>query len=77
MNTGMLWFDNDPRTDLAEKVTAAAEYFQKKYGRKPNVCYLHPTLLPDAKTRTEGIHLLASKSVLKHHFWLGVEARNG
>ena len=76
MNTGMLWFDNNPQTDLLEKITAAAEYFQKKYGRKPNICYLHPTLMPESKNENSGIHLLSSKSVLKHHFWLGVESQN-
>ena len=32
MKTGMLWFDNDPHTDLAVKISLRADYYQKKYG---------------------------------------------
>lgn len=45
MNTGMLWFDNDPKTALAVKIERAVEYYQKKYGRKPNLCLIHPNAL--------------------------------
>ena len=45
MNTGMLWFDNDPKTALVVKIERAAEYYLKKYGRKPNLCLIHPTAL--------------------------------
>ena len=30
-NTGMLWFDNDPKIDFYVKIMRAAEYYQKKY----------------------------------------------
>lgn len=46
MNTGMLWFDNDPKTGLTTKIKRAVDYYHKKYGRKPNLCLIHPTAFP-------------------------------
>ncbi len=42
MDTGMLWFDNDPRKDLVTKINLASDYYFKKYGRKPDLCFVHP-----------------------------------
>jgi hypothetical protein len=46
MNTGMLWFDNDPKTALTAKIERAADYYRHKYGRDPNLCLIHPSMLP-------------------------------
>ena len=45
MDIGMLWFDNDKKTDLTTKVSRAAEYYQKKYGQMPNLCFVNPASL--------------------------------
>lgn len=42
MNTGMMWFDNDPKTTLKEKVIAAADYYRQKYGHVPIACLVNP-----------------------------------
>jgi len=47
MNVGMLWFDNDPHTSLLGKVQRAVEYYRRKYGREPNLCLVHPTMLQE------------------------------
>ena len=49
MKIGMLWFDNDPHTPLAAKVEKAAAYYLTKYGRTPTVCFVHPSMLPNAQ----------------------------
>lgn len=80
MNTGMLWFDNDPRIDLLIKVERAAIYFQKKYGRSPTLCYVHPSMVaalsptPDDEgpIKSGGVEIRTNKSVLPNHFWIGV-----
>jgi hypothetical protein len=38
MNYGMLWFDNDPKMNIAHKVQKAADYYQRKYRQVPNLC---------------------------------------
>jgi len=50
MDVGMLWFDATPDRSLGAKVERAATYYREKYGRRPNVCYIHhdcpsPTLV--------------------------------
>lgn len=45
MNIGMLWFDNDPKKSLQQKIDGAVQYYEKKYGRKPNLVFVHPTMM--------------------------------
>ena len=73
MEIGMLWFDNDPKTDLLAKVERAAKYYQEKYGTAPNLCYISPTTpLPEPADTPPAITLRHHRSVLANHFWLGV-----
>jgi hypothetical protein len=46
MNIGMLWFDNDKMMDLNTKIERASNYYLKKYGKSPTLCYVHPSMLP-------------------------------
>jgi hypothetical protein len=46
MNIGMLWFDNDPKAELSVKIERAAAYYRNKYGTKPTLCFVHPSMLP-------------------------------
>jgi hypothetical protein len=79
MNVGMLWFDNDPKAELALKVERAAEYYRSKYGRAPTLCFVHPSMIaglatqaPDVPLKAAGVELRSSRSILPNHFWLGV-----
>jgi hypothetical protein len=79
MNIGMLWYDNDPKAAIAAKIEKAAAYYRTKYGKDPNLCFIHPSMLvkeapaiPD-KGRSNGtIEVRTSPSVLPNHFWMGV-----
>jgi len=74
MDIGMLWFDDNPSVNIAEKVTKAASYYASKYGRKPNICFVHPgTLTKGIKDNVGGIEIKASRTVLRNHFWLGIQ----
>ena len=84
MNTGMLWFDNDPKTALTAKIDRAVEYYRKKYGRVPNLCLIHPTAL-EKPARDNGageepqkgtIKVRPYRPVLPGHLWIGVEEKN-
>ena len=79
MNIGMLWFDNDPKTELALKIERAADYYRHKYGNAPTLCFVHPSMIaqaagkaPDAPLKSGEIEVRSSRSVLPNHFWLGV-----
>jgi len=78
MDIGMLWFDNDTKTDLPTKIQRAASYYRTKYGRQPNLCFVHPSMVgsPPVNTNGSGIELRTTRSVLPNHFWLGVNLRS-
>lgn len=79
MNIGMLWFDNDPKAEIGVKIERAAVYYQQKYGKLPNLCFINPTMLKNGKAeeprplpQTNGVEVRTSPSVLPNHFWIGV-----
>jgi len=76
MNTGMLWFDNDPKTALTAKIERAVDYYHKKYGRKPNLCLIHPTALESEKPKTGKVKIRPYRPVLPGHLWIGVEEKH-
>jgi len=72
MNAGMLWFDNDPRTDLGTKLAQAADYFKRKDGYQPDVCFLHPTTAQQAGAMPAGLAVKTSQMIRPNYFWLGI-----
>ncbi len=76
MNVGMLWYEKDHKEDLGASIRRAAAYYENKYGRKPNTCFLNPeTANGDLPRQVGRVTIKTSPSVLAHHFWLGVEER--
>jgi hypothetical protein len=81
MNVGMLWFDNDPHTELAAKVARAADYYRQKYGLTPNLCLVHPSMLGSsrpgpAEERLGKVAVRPNRAVLPGHLWIGNEDKN-
>lgn len=83
MNIGMLWFDNDPKAEIGIKIERAASYYRTKYGKAPNLCFVHPSMLGgDAVSqaaeqtvdapKSVAVEVRASRSVLPNHFWIGI-----
>ncbi|RPI64500.1 MAG: hypothetical protein EHM48_00685 [Planctomycetaceae bacterium] len=70
---GMLWFDNDPKSDLVAKISRAGAYYQRKYGQTANMCFVHPSMLSGGALKAGSVEVKTSKSVLPNHFWLGVD----
>ena len=80
MHTGMLWFDNS-QTALNIKIQKAVEYYHKKYGRSPDLCLVHPSMLDaqEKSQRTVEINKLTVRPyrpVLPGHIWIGIEDKN-
>lgn len=85
MKIGMLWFDDDPKRPLEEKIERAAQRYKEKYGVTPNLCYANPRTVGDeqptmtvkvasnkvGKTAAQ-VTLKQARSILPNHFWLGV-----
>lgn len=75
MHTGMLWFDNS-QVALDIKIRKAMDYYHKKYGRIPDLCLVHPSMLKDAKLEDRKIIVRPYRPVLPGHIWIGVEDNN-
>jgi len=84
MNTGMLWFDNDPKTALTTKIEKAVDYYRHKYGRDPNLCLIHPSMMESLTSAGEAgenpqngkIMVRPYRPVLPGHLWIGIEDKN-
>lgn len=81
MNVGMLWFDNDPRTALAAKVSRAADYYRQKYGLVADLCLVHPSMLGETHPGVNDVHagriaVRANRAILPGHLWIGTEDKN-
>jgi hypothetical protein len=73
MNTVMLWFYNDPKTTLAVKIQKAVEYYNKKFGRKPDLCLVNPSMLEGEKqVEIEKLTVRPYIPVMPGHLWIGV-----
>ena len=87
MDIGMLWFDNDKQADLNVRVNRAVTYYQKKYGQKPNICFVNPCMISTNGNRTQsnpgnsavissnGIEIRESLTMLPNHFWIGINSK--
>lgn len=70
MDIGMLWFDNRDQDDFGSRVGRAAQFYQKKYGKAPNLCFVNPKTGEEGKFG--GVEVRNSTSLLTNHFWIGV-----
>lgn len=79
MKVGLLWYDDNPKRDLAEKVGRAAQRYKRKFGAAPDICCVHPSAFGDNgsdKVQMVGdVRVVSRPSVLRHHFWLGQEEK--
>lgn len=77
MHTGMLWFDNS-QTTLNIKIQKAVDYYRKKYGRIPDLCLVHPSMLEQDQSQFEinKVTVRPYRPVLPGHIWIGIEDKN-
>lgn len=73
MDIGMLWLDDDKNSTLEEKILRAADYYQNKYGKSPNMCLVNQSQLEEVK-QFGLIQVRPVQNVLRNHFWVGVHA---
>lgn len=78
MNVGLMWFNPNPNTPLAEKIREAAEYYESKYEEKPNLCCVNQAMLEkvgqDEIDRIQGVAVRSMREMLPGHLWIGVES---
>lgn len=73
-NAGLLWFDDNPYRGLTEKVQRAVARYQQKYGQRPTVCFVHPSLLGPKgyarPMRVGEVEVQPSRAVLPGYIWV-------
>jgi len=72
LKIGLLWLDDNPQRPFGAKIERAAAYYATKYGQTPNVCYVHPSCLPQPAPEGTTIAVRVAQDILPHHFLLGV-----
>ena len=66
----LLWFDDTPRRAPAEKIAAAIDAYQRRFGRAPNV-----VLTNDAdRVEVMGMTVRSEGYIRRNNFWIGFEA---
>jgi hypothetical protein len=74
MTKAMLWWCE--REQLKDNIQAAADYHEKKYGRRPDLCLVHPEALKGVKLEEiQDITVRPWRSVLPGHLWIGIEEK--
>ena len=83
MDIGLLWFDNDPKVSIEEKIRRAAGHYRKKYGQPANLVFANSATLAEESSLSppfevelddSALKVVAAGHVLPHHFWIGVAA---
>ena len=72
MDVGMLWFDDDPKRGLEEKIARAVAHYREKYGQAPTLCFVNPGTLNGGPDVAAGVQVRVARTVLPNHFWIGV-----
>lgn len=70
---GWLWFDDDPKTSLEQKVDLAAARYWQKFGRQPRLCYVSQRALGEQPPASGTLHVQAAANVLPGHFLFVLE----
>lgn len=83
MDRGLLWFDNNPKIALEEKIRQAAARYRQKFGQPANMCLVNPregvgveggpraeVVVDDARIR-----IAAVGYILPNHYLVGVATR--
>lgn len=73
VSLGWLWFDNDAKLSLEDKVDRAAQRFRQKFGRGPQLCYVNPGALDHSPTRCGQLVVHGASNILPGHFLFVVE----
>jgi hypothetical protein len=77
VSLGWLWFDNDPKTNLDEKVVQASARFRQKFGRPPDVCYVSLRSVGERPLASGHIQVRTARNVPPGHFLFVVEEQVG
>lgn len=77
VKVGWLWFDDDSKSSLEERVARATARFQTRFGRQPRLCYVNRTMLGEQPVTCGRLQVRPGGYVLPNHFLFVVEGEPG
>jgi hypothetical protein len=77
VKVGWLWYDDDSKSSLEDKVLRAAVRYQARFGRPPRLCYVHRSTLDEPTLTCGRLQLRSAGYVLPHHFLFVVDGDFG
>lgn len=73
MKKGMLW-QVEEGLPLEDEINRAAEYFQKKYGKKADTVEMHPSMMDELPAKYKsGLVMRSSAAIQPGTLWIGAE----
>ncbi len=71
LKVGLLWFDDDLKRPLVEKLDEAIERYQERFGAWPTLAHLHPAQAEGLVYRR--LKVLGDAHLRRNHFLLGMD----
>ncbi len=71
---GWMWFDNDPKTSLEDKLRQATERYRQKFGQRPRLCYVNGGALVDPQLAVGALQMRGAGNVSPGYFLFVVES---
>lgn len=70
MNEGLLWFDNNPSSTFEEKLYRLIQFYENKFGEKPENVFVYRTNL-QSTLLVEGvtINIIPKQWIIQNHFF--------
>lgn len=72
MMTGMLWWAGKDGS-LSAHIQNSKTYYEKKYGRVPNLVMVHPSMMTEKQMDVGTITVRPYRYILPGHIWIGIE----
>ena len=73
---GWMWFDDDPKTSLEDKLRQASECYRQKFGQKPRLCYVNGGALADSPPAVGSVQMRGAGNVSPGYFLFVVESES-
>lgn len=73
---GWMWFDDDPKTNLEDKLRQASERYRQKFGQKPRLCYVNGSALADPQAFVGALQMRGAGNVSPGYFLFVVESES-
>ena len=70
MKEGMLWYDSHRNGSIEERIAAAIDFFESKYGFLPQMCYLNPKDMEESVVLNSKVKVIKNQKVLVNHIWM-------